>query len=88
MEKRSIKHRILLALTLLGTRGLASVAASSPPDSSEWRTYGGNSAGDRYSGLSQIKPSNAHRLKPVWRLDTGPGGLLTTPLMSATRSTL
>ena len=37
----------------------------------EWRYYGGDAAGRKYSPLDQINKSNVRRLKPAWILDTG-----------------
>ncbi|GAB3548469.1 outer membrane protein assembly factor BamB family protein [Spirosoma fluminis] len=37
----------------------------------DWPTYGGNSAGNRYSPLAQINLQNVKNLKPVWTYDTG-----------------
>lgn len=50
-------------------------------DSVDWPVYGGNSAGDRYSALTQVDRSNVNDLKLAWRYDTGEGGLQTSPLM-------
>ena len=51
------------------------------PPMTEWRTYGGNSEGNRFSPLTQIDRTNVARLQEVWRFETGPGGLQTSPLM-------
>ena len=37
----------------------------------DWRVYAGNSAGTRYSTLSQINRQNATRLQIAWSYDTG-----------------
>lgn len=46
-----------------------------------WQSYHGNAAGDHFSSLGQITPRNVTSLQPVWRIETGPGGLQTTPLV-------
>ena len=46
----------------------------------DWAAYHGNAAGDHFSSLTQISPANVAQLEPVWRVDTGAGGLQTTPL--------
>ena len=37
----------------------------------DWRYYGGNSAGDRYSFLTQINTENVQNLQLAWTYDTG-----------------
>jgi quinoprotein glucose dehydrogenase len=37
----------------------------------EWRTYGGNPAGTRYSTLARINRQNVGQLKVAWSYDTG-----------------
>lgn len=37
----------------------------------EWRYYGGNAAGQKYSPLKQIDKTNVRRLRPAWTFDTG-----------------
>ena len=37
----------------------------------DWRTYGGDPAGSRYSELNQINLQNVGNLKPAWTYDTG-----------------
>ena len=37
----------------------------------DWPAYGATSAGQRYSSLGQITPSNASRLQRVWLIHTG-----------------
>lgn len=47
---------------------------SQPASSSaenEWKYYGRNAAGQRFSPLTQITPQNVSQLKPAWRYDTG-----------------
>src|SRR6266852_1643549 len=40
-------------------------------DDGQWTMPGKNYAATRYSGLSQITPANAARLRPVWSFATG-----------------
>lgn len=37
----------------------------------DWRVYGGNAAGNRYSTLAQINTENVKDLQPAWIYDTG-----------------
>jgi glucose dehydrogenase len=37
----------------------------------DWRYYGGDAAGNKYSSLDQINRSNVKQLRPAWILDTG-----------------
>ncbi len=37
----------------------------------EWRHYGGDAGGHRYSKATEIKPANVNRLAPVWEFQTG-----------------
>jgi len=39
--------------------------------SSDWRFYGGDAGGSRYSPLDQINKTNVNQLKPAWELHTG-----------------
>ena len=53
---------VMLLLLLQGT---------SPSDDGQWTMPGKNYAATRYSGLAQITPANAPRLRPVWSFATG-----------------
>lgn len=69
---------------LAGSVALAScvaVARDAGPQEVDWSLYGGSSAGDHYSPLTQINRSNVGRLREVWRFETGEGELQTSPLM-------
>lgn len=44
---------------------------SSPTTNVDWRDYGGNKAGNRYSSLTQINTENVKNLKLAWSYDTG-----------------
>lgn len=60
------------------------VAASSAKESStqEWRVYGGNADGTRYSNLKQINRETAKNLRVAWEFPAGSdGGLQTNPLV-------
>jgi quinoprotein glucose dehydrogenase len=47
----------------------------------DWRIYGGTTAADHYSPLTQIDRRNVGGLKEAWRFETGEGELQTSPLM-------
>lgn len=47
------------------------LAASSCIYAQEWRAYGGDAGGTRYSPLKQIDLSNVNRLKVAWSFHTG-----------------
>jgi quinoprotein glucose dehydrogenase len=53
--------RISVSIVLLLAAG-----CSHPEPDTEWRNYGGNKAGNRYSLLSQINRSNVQSLRPAW----------------------
>src|SRR6266849_3750545 len=53
----------MLALLLLAAASRAS----------DWRSYGGNSAGTRYSPLNEINRSNVARLQLAWTFDASEG---------------
>ncbi len=57
------------------------VGCAKKADLPNWTTYGGSPAGDHYSVLDQIDTANAAQLQQVWRFDTGPGGLQTSPVI-------
>lgn len=44
-------------------------AATEPPANQDWPNYGGNKAGNRYSGLSQINTRNVKSLRVAWTFD-------------------
>ena len=67
-----------MALAVLGACGSLEQGA---PAQADWPIYGGSSAGDRYSELTQIDKSNVGQLREAWRFETGAGGLQTSPLM-------
>ena len=53
------------------TLALLLLAAAS--SASDWRSYGGNPAGTRYSALNQINRSNVARLQLAWTFDASEG---------------
>ncbi|MCY1672072.1 PQQ-binding-like beta-propeller repeat protein [Novosphingobium sp. SL115] len=58
-------------------RGLAD-----QPAADDWATYGGDAGGSHHSTLATITRDNVRDLAPVWRFDTGLGGLQTSPLVA------
>lgn len=52
-------------------------------DQANWLTYSGSYAGDRFSTLDQINPSNVSSLALVWAMQTNaPGTLQATPIVN------
>ncbi|WP_461102334.1 outer membrane protein assembly factor BamB family protein [Spirosoma koreense] len=45
--------------------------AETNPPGTDWPTYGGNNAGNRYSSLTQINTQNVKNLKLAWTYETG-----------------
>lgn len=72
---------IRVATVLAGATLLPSCMLSTPTGGADWAVYGGNPAGQRYSPLDQINRQSVKGLQQVWRFDTGPGGLQTSPLV-------
>jgi alcohol dehydrogenase (cytochrome c) len=61
---------------------LISLAALAADDAGNWRTYGKNHSGWRYSELEEIQTNNVARLAPEWIFQTGVAGKNeTTPLV-------
>ena len=50
---------------------LLSACSNGDEDENDWRHYGGNKAGNRYSSLKDINLQNVKDLKIVWSYDTG-----------------
>ena len=46
------------------------IAGCENKDDFEWRSYGGNNAGNRYSSLHEINIDNVKNLKIAWTYDT------------------
>lgn len=58
------------------------IPAAGKNGNTEWPVYGGTSANNHYSKLSQINVKNVSKLQEVWRFDTNEeGGLETTPII-------
>ncbi|MFJ5187555.1 hypothetical protein ACIP6Z_06520 [Pseudomonas fulva] len=55
-------------------------------DGHEWKNWGNDAGGSRFSPLTQISTSNTSKLKPAWTVDLGTsvdgefGALEVTPL--------
>lgn len=62
---------LMIALAGVGAAVTASIAPAQPPTDSasrgEWRTYGSDPLGSRYSPLDQIQAENFKDLKVAWR---------------------
>src|ERR1044071_5176369 len=56
----------LAAHVVLSLVCLAECAAAERGEFRDWRMYGGDSAGTKYSALDQINRTNVQRLKPAW----------------------
>ena len=78
---RNLAGKLLLfGLAALTVSSIA-LSAGSPATSTDWPVYGGNAAGQRFSQLTQINRANVTALKEAWQLDTGKGGLQTSPIV-------
>ncbi len=62
---------------------MANAASRAAQDKQQdWPAYGGSTADDRFSSLTQINRKNVSQVKVAWTFDTGePGGLQTNPLI-------
>jgi quinoprotein glucose dehydrogenase len=77
-----MKWTVRLAVITSLVSAAMMAAAAGGPQNVDWPVYGGQKAGDRYSGLTQINRKNVRRLKVAWTYDTGEkGGLQTSPLI-------
>jgi quinoprotein glucose dehydrogenase len=63
--------QILYLLLLAGLASAAGPRRIPPHGYRDWRIYGGGSDSIRYSALDQVNRGNVHRLREVWRYDTG-----------------
>jgi glucose dehydrogenase len=90
MRSRWISAAIALPLALALSCPLTGVDAKSSmrhgmppvPKDVDWPIYGGQSANDHYSSLTQINRSNVNRLQVAWKFDTHEtGGLQTSPII-------
>ena len=67
--KYSLLH-LAAALLALGSC-MKSGSEEREGQNSDWKYYGGNPAGDRYSSLAQINTENVKELQLAWTYDTG-----------------
>ena len=73
---------IACGLAALLTASLASCVSSGGQRNSDWRVYGGDAGGDRFSMLRQIDPANVCQLEVTWQYDMDePGDSETTPIV-------
>lgn len=78
------RRRLMLlgpATLLVASLAISTGSAKQPLSDQDWPIYGGSSAGERFSKLTQITPANVNNLTEAWRVETGPGGLQTSPIM-------
>src|ERR1035437_8810717 len=70
-----------VAVLLAASLALPQTTSKNVPQ--EWRAYGGNPEGTRYSPLKQINRANVSKLQVAWTYDCsgGRGGLQTNPLV-------
>ena len=76
---------VVTAIVLCGNSCLDTVAANpeqNSPALQDWRVYGGNADGNRYSSLKQINRQTVKHLRVAWEFPAGvEGGLQTNPLI-------
>ena len=60
-----------MALGAARAVAVALVCAALPGPAQQWRYYGGDAGGTKYSPLDEIDRSNVRRLAPAWIFDTG-----------------
>ncbi len=79
---------VLLAASVVIGYAHQGSPASSPPArpgdpqaSGEWRSYGRDPGGQRFSPLTHITPANVGTLTRAWTFDTGATGMQATPLV-------
>jgi quinoprotein glucose dehydrogenase len=70
MAARRVPFVILLTGLLVMTPGRASLLAQRGAQNGEWRAYGGDKGGTKYSPLDQITRDNFASLKIAWRWKT------------------
>ena len=76
MPGRSVKTISALAVVLALA---AAPQIASAQRNVDWRTYGGDSGGTRYSPLKQITKGNVTRLKEAWRFEMPAGAIQAQP---------
>jgi len=82
--KRCLVSSLIATVVISLPCGLA--AAQMATKQADWPVYGGQSADDRYSPLTQINRETVKRLQVAWTFDTQEeGGLQTNPLVIGRR---
>lgn len=66
---------------LLSAVGALTVAVQASAQNVDWRAYGGDQGGTRYSTLTQIDRENVSRLQEAWRLDVAAVAMQTQPII-------
>ena len=61
------RRSVLLSSAAVVAAGYVPALAQAAAADTEWRTYGGNLASNRYSPLDQINASNFNKLEVAWR---------------------
>ncbi len=69
MSTRNVATMVILFVGWLVI--VSPVRAQAPQRGQEWPVYGGDPGGMKYSPLTQINPSNVHRLELAWTWETG-----------------
>ena len=59
------------------------IASTAYAQDADWRAYGGDPGGTRYSTLTQIDRSNVGQLVEAWRLEVFPSAMQTQPIIVA-----
>ncbi len=77
--RRVVAGTLIAALTL--ALPLRQAVGEAPLPGADWASYHATPGGEHVSPLRQITPANVTQLQPAWRIETGPGGLQTTPLV-------
>lgn len=73
MMKRFTLSIFVLFVWYLSAVSSVVAATTAQYAGNEWRAYGGDSGGTRYSTLSQINRRNVQKLKSAWTFHTGEG---------------
>ena len=83
MKTRSNNLSVVLSMILM----MSSLLVAQGTENGEWRSYGGDIANTRYSGLDEISAENFGDLEVAWRVNTANFGqnpeynFQSTPLM-------
>ena len=70
-RRRGLLLAALGILAVLSCKGWGATGKASPATETGWSVYGGNLAGQRFSGARQINRGNVRALQPVWTVQTG-----------------